>query len=124
MSYAERHTVTVTTATGGGATGFTPVVTGRIANIVYTADGTSPFDSTVDFTITAEQTGIGLWSESNVSASKTVAPSQPAHDQDGAELNTAGDVQKAPVFVANERVKIVIAQGGSENVGSFDVVVA
>lgn len=124
MAYAQRHTVSVTTATGGGAEAHTPVVTGRVANIVYTADGSTPFDATADFTITAEETGIGLWTESNVTASKTVAPMQGANDQAGATLNTAGDVQSAPIYVANERVKIVIAQGGNTRSGSFDVVIA
>jgi hypothetical protein len=124
MSYVERHTVEVTTATGGGGTGYTSVLTGQVANIIYTADGTAPYASTADFTITAESSGLGLWTESNVTASKTVAPHQPTHNQSGVVQNTAGDVQSAPCFVANERVKIVIAQGGNTKTGSFVVVVA
>lgn len=121
MSYVERHSVTIETATGGGATGFTPVVKGRVANIIYTAATGSPYASTADFTISAEGSGIGLWTESNVTASKTVSPSQPAHDQVGA---TTADPARHPIFVANERVKIVIAQGGNTKAGTFEVVVA
>lgn len=121
MSYVQRHTVSVTTATGGGATGYTPVVTGRVTNIVYTAPTGSPYASTADFTITAEGSGIGLWTESNVTASKTVSPTQQAHDQVGA---VETDPTRAPIFVANERIKIAIAQGGNTRQGSFQVIVA
>lgn len=121
MSYVERHTVEITTATGGGATGYTPVVVGRVASVVYTAATGTPFASTADFTITAEGSGIGLWTESNVTASKTVSPTQPAHAQDG---TTTADPAREPVFVANERIKIVVAQGGNTKTGTFQVVVA
>ena len=122
MSYVQRHTVAVTTAAGGGATGYTPVVTGRIASVIYSkATAGSAYASTADFTITAEDSGLGLWTESNVNASKTVSPTQQTHDQVGA---TETDPTRAPIFVANERVKIVIAQGGATKLGTFQVVVA
>lgn len=121
MSYVERHSVSVTTATGGGATGYSPPVTGRIANVIYTAATGTPFASTADFTITAEGSGLGLWTESNVTASKTVSPTQQAHDQVGA---TETDPTRVPIWVANERVKIVVAQGGNTKTGTFEVVVA
>ena len=59
MSYVRRHTVSVTTATGGGVVG-------------------------------------------------------------GVET----DPGVVPIFLANDRVKIVVAQGGNTLVGSFEVVVA
>lgn len=125
MAYAERHEVTVTTATGGGATAFTPVVTGRVANIIYTVAATGvSFASTADFAITAERTGLGLWTEDNVTTAKTVSPTQPANTQVGGGLATAGDVQRAPIYVANERIQITIAQGGNTKQGIFTVVVA
>ena len=77
--YVARHTVAIETATGGGATVYSPVVTGRIGAIVYTKDGTTPLASTADFTVTAEGTGEAIWSETNLNASKTVRPVASRH---------------------------------------------
>ena len=70
MSYAERHTVTVTTAAGGAGTGYTPVVTGEIAAIIYTA-ATGGLASTTDLTVTTETTAQSLWSATNIAATST-----------------------------------------------------
>lgn len=121
MAYAERHTVTLTTDASGDAEGFTPVLTGQVVNVIYTK---SNYADTVDFAITAESTGIGIWTESNVTASKTVAPTQPANTQVGGALATAGDVQRGPIYVAAERVRIVVDEGGNTTSGTFTVVVA
>lgn len=117
MAYAERHTVAITTAAGGTATAYTPVVTGRVLNIRYIKDD---FADGVDFAITAETSGLNLWTENNVNASKTVSPVQAAHLATGA----ASTLTEAPIFVAFERIKIVIAEGGATKSGTFLVVVA
>lgn len=119
MSYAEYHVVTVTTATGGTITGYTPVVTGRVVGIVYTAATGTPLASTADFTITTETTAQSLWSESNVTASKTVNPVTAANLETGA----ASTLTEAPIYAARERVKIAIAQGGNTKTGVFTVIV-
>ena len=121
MSYVERHTVTVTTATGGGATGYTPDLTGRIVYMGYTKD---TFASTTDLTITTELSTQAVWSETNINASKDLYPLAVADGVDGVALATAGDAQFVPVFVANERIKIVVAQGGNTAAGTFEVLVA
>lgn len=122
MSYCKRYTVTATTDGSGDATVYTPTVNGRILNVIYTktdyADG-------VDFTITLEDTGIGLWTESNVNASATRSPHQLTHSQVGAELDYAagGSKVETDIWAADERVKIVVANGGATKVGVFDVIV-
>src|SRR5262245_6148373 len=89
--YAQRFVVPLTTDSGGAATGFTPVFTGEIRQIIYVADGSTPYDNTVDFAITLEATGEGLWTESNIAAAKSVAPRLPIHDLVGAaSLYAAG----------------------------------
>jgi hypothetical protein len=120
MSYAEKHTVNVTTATGGGGVAYTSVVTGRIASIAYVSDGTTPFASTADFTITTEDTAQSIWSESNVTASKTVNPVTAANLESGA----ASSLTEAPIYAAGERIKIAVAQGGDTKSGAFTVVIA
>jgi hypothetical protein len=121
MGYAEAHTVAITTAGGGTATGYTPVVSGRIAAVIYTK---TDFANGVDFTITSEGTGQTIWTESDVNASKTVAPRQASHTTVGVAATYDGTrAALVPVVVANERVKIAIAQGGATKTGSFVVIV-
>lgn len=121
--YCQRHAVTVTTASDGSATAYTDkAVTGAVLSIQYVkvdfADG-------VDFTITAETTGRGLWTDTNINASEVVSPRAPIHDATGAALLYAGG--GAPVsdyiHVANERIKIIIASGGDAKVGTFYITV-
>lgn len=111
------------TDSSGAATGYTKVVTGVIQNVIYTKDD---YANGVDFTITTETTGQTIWSDTNVNASETVAPKQAAHSTAGAAL--VYDTDNAPVttdiYAVNERVKIVIAQGGSGTAGTFTVIVA
>ena len=117
--YARRHTVSVTTAADGSATAYTPTtVNGRILSIQYVK---TDFDNGVDFTITTETTGQGLWTDTNVNASETVCPRQPTHDAVGAASLYAagGEPVEDFIYVADERVKIVIAQGGNVKTGTF-----
>lgn len=113
-----RFKVTVTTAADGSATAYTPRFSGKLQSIHYVktdyADG-------VDFTITSEATGQGLWTDTNVNASEVVSPRAPTHDQVGAALLYAsgGTAQAAPIALASDRIKIVIAQGGNAKTGTF-----
>lgn len=121
----QKYTVDLTTDGSGAATGYTPVVRGAVLNVIYAKDGTTPFADGVDFTITTEDTAQNVWVESNVNASKTVAPRQATHGTDGAaSLYAAGGTAvQDKVFAAYERVKVVIAQGGSAKLGRFIVLV-
>ena len=121
MSYAESHTVEVTTATGGDATAYTPVVTGRISAVKYTKATGTPFASTADFTITTDDTGQNVWVDSNINATETVYPVQIANL---ASTGAASTLTEVPVYAAGERVKITIAQGGNTTNGTFTVVIA
>lgn len=122
MSYAERHEVAITTDSSGDATGYTPVVTGRISTVRYAK---TDFADGVDFTITIEGTGEGVWTESNVNASATRAPRQATHDIVGAAslYASGGESVEAPIVLANDRVKIVVASGGNTKTGTFHVVI-
>lgn len=123
MAYMERHRVALTTNASGDVTAYTPHVTGRIRTLIYTKDN---FDAGVDFVITAENTGEIIWDEDSVDAAKTIAPRQSTHSTDGAAAVYDG-VGSKPVLnhicLANDRVKIVIANGGATKSGSIDVVV-
>lgn len=122
----KRYKITVTTAADGTATAYSPRVSGEIHQIEYVKDGSNAYTDGVDFTITGEATGVGLWTETNVNASAVRAPRQPTHSQAGvASLYAAGGTAvQARVALANDRVKIALAQGGASKVGVFHVLVA
>lgn len=120
-----RYKVTVTTAADGTATAYTPRIAGEIHQIEYVKDGANAYTDGVDFTITGEATGIGLWTEANVNASAVRAPRQATHSQVGvASLYAAGGTAvQARVALASDRVKIVLAQGGNAKTGAFHILV-
>ena len=112
MSYVQRLVVPVTTDGSGNATAYSDWATGLISQIRYVI-GT--FAAGVDFTITLENTGENVWTELNVNASATRAPRQATHGTDGSPtLYAAGaPAVQDKIAMANDRVKIVIAQGGT-----------
>ncbi len=118
MSFANRIAVTVTTDASGDAVAYTPVVTGKLSQIRYVK---ADFDAGVDFTVTAEATGETLWAQNDVNASATVAPRQPTHSTAGAAaLYAAGGAAVLDkIALANDRIKIVVAQGGNAKSGTF-----
>ena len=120
--YAERHVVSVTTIADGSATAYTPVLSGTIETIRYVK---GDFDNGVDFDVTLEATGEVIWDQDNVNASATVAPRQATHSTLGvAALYAAGGTAVNDRIVAvNDRVKIVIANGGNVKSGTFHIVV-
>lgn len=123
--YIDRHRVVVTTDGSGDATEYTPSVTGRILAVIYTKHGSAPFANGVDFTITSEVTAENIWVEEDVNASKKVAPRQPTHDTAGVASLYAGSGEPVEdyIFLARDRVKIVVANGGDTKIGTFDVLV-
>jgi hypothetical protein len=120
-----RFKMTVTTAADGTVTAYSPRLSGKVHQIEYVKDGVNGYAAGVDFTITGEATGINLWTESNVDASAVRAPRMPTHSQVGvASLYAAGGTAvQAPVALGNDRVKIVLAQGGNAKVGVFHVLI-
>lgn len=122
-TYTEVHAVAVTTDGSGNAEVYTPSVTGRVISIRYVKTN---FTNGVDFTITSENTGQTIWTDTNIDASETVAPRQATHDTAG-NASLYDTVSNEPVedyiYLALDRVKIVIASGGSATTGTFHVTI-
>jgi len=121
--YVKKYVVDITTfAEGddaGKGTGYTPVVNGRILTIRYLKATTGSFADTVDFDVTTEDSGVVVWDEDDVTASATVLPRQAVHSTAGVASGTESDC----LYVANERIKIEVADGGNGKVGQFVVLV-
>lgn len=119
--FAQKKTVSVTTDGSGAATAYSEALTGRILAIHYRK---TDFADGVDFAITLENTGEGLWTEANVNAAAIRYPRAGVHGVDGvaATLNGTQLVRDAVVAV-QDRVKIIIASGGDTKAGAFDIIV-
>ena len=120
--YVNLQTVAITTDTGGDDTEYTAVVTGCVAQVRYIPDATTPLDTGADLDITGEDTGIVVANHDNIGTSAfTVAYRQATHAVDGSAslYAAAGEPVEAPVCVANERLKVVIANGASTKSGTF-----
>jgi len=95
-------------------------VKGRIINVIYEADPTTPYDATVDFTVTTENTKQTIWGPLNVPASRTRAPRQETHKTGGGVTGGYDFIHCAGVN--GEKVKIVIAQAGATKKGKFTII--
>jgi hypothetical protein len=109
MNYRS-ESVVITADASGDATGYIGPLNGLLKYIRYVAHGSTPYTNTVDFTITSETTGAALWSATDVAASTTYSP--------GA-LISASTTQYVQIPLANDRIKIVIAQAGDSKIGTF-----
>lgn len=120
--HAARYVVPVTVDASGDATAYSPVVTGRVLQTHYLK---TDYAAGVDFTLTAEATGQQLWVQVNQDSSAIKAPRQPTHDGVGvASLYAAGgEPVEDHIYLANDRIKIVVAAGGVSKTGTFHFVI-
>lgn len=121
----KRYKVAVTTAADGSLTAYTPRLSGLLYAVHYVPHGVTPFDNTVDMTITSEATGQSLISRTNVAAAFVANPRTPVSDAAGtAALYAAGGTAvQDKIALGNDRIKIVLAQGGNAKSGTFHFLV-
>jgi hypothetical protein len=120
-----RFKLSVTTAADGSATAYTPRVSGKINSLTYVPDGSNAYATTVDMTITSEATGEAIVSRTDVSAGFTTYPRSNTASAGGvASLFAAsGTAVQDKIALGNDRVKIVLAQGGNAKVGVFHILI-
>lgn len=119
MPHFERHTISLTTDSGGAVTAYTlGPVNGSIVSIQYVK---TDFADGVDFTVTGETTGLAIWTGTNVNASTTVAPRQATHDTSGVAslYAAAGEPVEDRIAVVDERIKVAVASGGDTKTGTL-----
>lgn len=117
-----RHVVTALTDGSGDATVYSPYISGTIVSIAYVK---TDYTDGVDFAITVDGTGQGIWSESNVNAAVVKYPRAATHSVAGVASLYAGSgtAVNGRIGISRDRVKIVIAQGGAAHTGAFHIVV-
>lgn len=124
--YATRYEIDLTVNSSGDATAYTSgPVTGRVLQLRYVPDGSAPLDTNADLTITGDVTGVAIATLSNIGTSAfTKVPRQATHGVTGTALvYAAADAVAEPVYVAGERIKVVVAQGGNAKIGTLYVTV-
>jgi hypothetical protein len=115
------QTITLTTNGSGAATGYTRVFNGLLKALIYTK---TDFANGVDFTITTETTGQTLWTQADVNAAAIKYPLAAAHDTAGVAATLDGTrAMRCEIPIVNERVQVVIAQGGATKTGAITVIV-
>lgn len=117
-----RFVVSITTASDGSATAYSPYLSGRVSALHYIK---TDFADGVDFTITAEATGETIWTQSDVNAATVVRPRAATHSTAGvASLYASGGTAVNDLIrLGRDRVKIVIGSGGNAKTGAFHIVV-
>ena len=115
MSLPRIQTVSLTTDGSGDSTDFSTSIRGRVLSIQYVK---TDFANGVTFTITGETTAVSIWSEAAVNASVFQLPTQPANTQTGGTVSNGF----RDIFLAGERIQIVVASGGGTNTGAFRII--
>jgi|CXWL01.1.fsa_nt_gi hypothetical protein len=114
-------------ASGDATVKTTENISGEILALRYVPDGSNPLDAGADLTITGDETGIPIVTKSNIGTSAfSLAPRQPTHavaDGAAALYAAGGTAVNAPVYIANEKIKCVVAQGGVSKTGTLYILV-
>lgn len=122
MAYVERKSTTLTTDGTAGVIGYIPsegFLNGRLANLIY-ALGTPPFGSTGTVTITVEATSQPVLTLTAIStAGAFYAPRQSIQSTTAGSTTTGDDY----IFLANDRLKVVVANATTGTIGTFSAIV-
>jgi hypothetical protein len=117
-----REVVTITVNSSGDGTGYTGHVTGIVRAVRYVK---TDYANGIDAVVTADVSGQAIVTFTDVNASATSYPYAAMNSvANAASLYAAGgQAVLAPIPVADERIKIVVAQGGDSKTGTFHVYV-
>lgn len=120
MAYGARQSVTIITDASGDAEVFIEGGYWVIEEIKYTKDD---FADGVDIAITGEDSGTNIWTQINVNASATVRPRAATHSTAGVAALYAGSGEPVndKILIVNERIKIIIDEGGNVKSGTITV---
>ncbi len=123
--FIDRQVLTLSVDASGDATVYSERVTGRVLQVRYVPHATTPLDTGADLTITGEDTTVAIATLTNIGTSAfTKVPRQPVHGVTGTALVYAGtDAVAEPPYIAGERIKVVVVQGGVSKVGTLHILI-
>lgn len=110
----------------GSGTFYSARLSGMLESIRYVKPGAASYTDGVDVTITKESDGEAVLTCTDINASATFHPKAAAHDITGAAALrvAAGLPLLTGIALANERLKFVVAAGGSAKTGDFWITVS
>ena len=114
-----RISVAVVTDADGNATAYTPALNGMVRSVRYIKPATGGLDAGTDIDIVTDKGAVVVWDKDNLAASAVIYPMVPAQDNKGADV--AGSY--APIPVCDERIKIIVANGGNAGAGTFEFLI-
>jgi hypothetical protein len=124
MARFERITLTPVTDSSSDAVVYTPQINGRIVSVRYIKAASNGYTDGVDFDLEGETSGLVVWSEDDVNASKTIYPLAEAATTAGVALEYAdGFAQCVPIATSGERLKLTVGAGGALTTGTFEIVI-
>jgi len=124
--YPIRHVIDLTVNSSGAATVYTAQpVAGRVLQMRYVPHATTPLDTGAGLTVTGEETGLAIATLTSIGTSAfTKVPRQATHGVTGTALVYAStDAVAEPPYVAGERIKVVVASGGTSKSGTLHILV-
>jgi hypothetical protein len=124
--FIDSITLALTVNASGAATVYSAAaVSGRVLQLRYVPHATTPLDTGADLTITGEDTGVAIATLGNIgTAAFTKVIRQATHGITGVALVYAStDPVAEPVYLAGERIKCVVAQGGVSMTGNLYVLI-
>ena len=110
-----RFTVNVTTDDHGDAVAYSPQCNGLVRTVEYVKPTSGGLDAATDIDIIADVSGAVIWTNKDLASSKVIHPLAQAQDNTGADIIGA----YAPICLADERIKITVANGGDTLSGQF-----
>ena len=124
--YVQKQTIALKGSVTGAGDFYSEVVSGKILSVTYTKHATAPLEATTDITITVEGTAQAVLTLTDQNATATWAPRQVViTNTSGAALlySTSNPVEDY-IFMANDRVKVSIAQAGAATLlGTIEVLI-
>lgn len=122
MAYITRHEVAILTDASGDFTGYTPLVNGFVQAIRLVD---TDLAAGADITVTCDESGQAIVTLTDSGATGTWLPRGATHDTAGAAslYASGGEPVEALISAADERIKVVVAQGGNAASGTLHIYV-
>jgi hypothetical protein len=123
--FLKTEAIPIVTAPDGTATIYSSNLTGRVLEVRVVVPGSGGLAATTDITITNETTGTAILTATDRNGSATYCPRQATHSVAGAAALYAasGTAVNDYCYLAGQRLKIVVAQGGDTLAGTLYVTV-